>query len=281
MKYIMPLLVAVLLVSCVSVGVEKSDITLPLGESQITLPRGAKGTIVIASEKPSPFVIMYHGYASTKDEVGNMFKDEAEKLETMGISSLRIGYRGWDGPEFDETFISVDTMMEDGQEALDYVKSLTYADSKRIGLLGFSMGGGVAQYIAGTNSKEIAAVTTWSSSIEYDSLLREEDKATAIKDGKIELDLGWKTITHSKEFVESLNNYDPLETSKKYKNAFLILDGTDDYLYANTAILSKTHPQAEVYEIPGADHIYLVLSGDNTLSNEAIDKTANWFKENL
>lgn len=281
MKYIMPLLVAVLLVSCVSTGIEKSDITLPLGESPVTLSNGAKGTLVIASETPSPFVIMYHGYASTKDEVGNMFKDEADKLAAMGISSLRIGYRGWDGPEFDETFISVDTMMEDGQEALDYVQSLPYADSKRIGLLGFSMGGGVAQYIAGTNSKEIAAVTTWSSSLEYDSLLSEEDKAKAMKDGKIEMDLGWKTITHSKAFVESLNNYDPLETSKKYKKSFLIVDGTDDYLYANTAVLSETHPQAEVYEIPGADHIYLVLSGDNTLSNQAIDKTAKWFKANL
>ena len=281
MRFIIPALIVVLLISCVSTGIEKVDVTLPLGESSITLPSGAKGTLVIASEKPAPFVIMYHGYASTKDEVGNMFKDEADKLAAMGISSLRIGYRGWDGPEFDETFITVDTMMEDGQEALDYVQSLTYADSKRIGLLGFSMGGGVAQYIAGTNSKEIAAVATWSSSIEYDSLLGEEDKAKAITEGEIELDLGWKTIIHSKEFVESLNSYDPLETSKKYNNPFLIVDGTDDYLYANTAVLSKTHPQAEVYEISGADHIYHVLTGDNTLSNEAIDKTAKWFEATL
>jgi len=78
-----------------------------------------------------------------------------------------------------------------------------------------------------------------------------------------------------------LNSYDPLETSKKYNNPFLIVDGTDDYLYANTAVLSETHPQAEVYEISGADHIYHVLTGDNTLSNEAIDKTAKWFEANL
>jgi uncharacterized protein len=281
MKYILPLLLVVLLFSCVSNGVVKSDIVLPAGESMITLASGAKGTILIASEEASPFVIMYHGYASSKDEVGNMFKDEAVKLQAMGISSLRIGYRGWDGPEFDETFITVHTMMEDGQEALDYVQALSYADCEQIGLLGFSMGGGVAQYIAGNNAKEISAVTTWSSSIEYSSLMSEEDKAKAITDGKIELDLGWRKITHSREFVESLDSYDPLKTSKKYKNALLIVDGTDDYLYANTAVLSKTHTQAEVYEINGADHIYHVLSGDNTLSNDAIIKTAQWFNTNL
>ena len=91
----------------------------------------------------------------------------------------------------------------------------------------------------------------------------------------------WRTITHSKEFTKSLDSYDTLETSKKYKNPFLIVDGTNDYLYANTAVLKKTHPQAEVYEINGADHIYLVLSGDTTLSNEVIDKTAMWFEATL
>lgn len=164
---------------------------------------------------------------------------------------------------------------------LEYVQALPYADCDRIGLLGFSMGGGVAQYIAGTNAKEIAAVTTWSSSIGYTSLMDDESKAQAIEDGEIVIDLGWRTITHSKEVVESLDNYDTLEISKKYKNPLLIVDGTDDYLYPNTAVLSDTHPQAEVYEIAGADHIYHVLSGDNTLSNEAIDKTAKWFYANL
>lgn len=247
----------------------------------ITLPSGAKGTVLIADVEAAPFVIMYHGYASTKDEVGNMFKDEAARLQTMGISSLRIGYRGWDGPEYDETFITVHTMMEDGQEAFDYVRSLPYSDSKRIGLLGFSMGGGVAQYIGGNNAKNIAAVTTWSSSVEFTSLMEEDIKAKAVAEGEIEIDLGWRKITHSREFVESLDSYDTLETSKKYKNPLLIVDGTDDYLYANTAILSETHPRAEVFEINDADHIYQVLSGDKTLSNMAIDKTAQWFEENL
>ncbi|MDC7234718.1 MAG: alpha/beta hydrolase [Spirochaetales bacterium] len=279
MKKFFTILLAVLSVSCTSMN--KADVSLPMGESTITLPSGAMGTILIADGNEAPFVIMYHGYASTKDEVGNMFKDEAARLQAMGVSSLRIGYRGWDGPEFDQTFLSVHTMMEDAQEALDYVRSLPYADNNKIALLGFSMGGGVAQYIAGTNAKKVAAVATWSSSIEYASLMEEEDKQAAVKEGQVELDLGWRKITHSQEFVESLDSYNPLETSKKYTGPFLIVDGTDDYLYPNTAVLKETHPRAEVFEIQGADHIYHVLSGDTTLSDMAIDKTADWFKEQL
>jgi dienelactone hydrolase len=281
MKKILSLLFAVLAISCATGSMKKADIVLPSGESEIILPSGAKGIVLIADEKEAPFVIMYHGYASNKDEVGNMYKDEAARLQAMGISSLRIGYRGWDGPEFDQTFLSVHTMMEDAREALDYVRSLSYADCKRVALLGFSMGGGVAQYIAGTNPTEIAAVVTWSSSIEYGSLLEDEDKQTAIAEGRVELDLGWRKITHSREFVESLDSYDPLESSKSYKGPFLIVDGTDDFLYPNTAILKRVHPRAEVFEIEGADHIYHVLSGDTTLSDMAIDKTAQWLDEQL
>lgn len=281
MKKIISLLFAVLSISCATGTMKKADVLLPAGESEITLPSGARGTVLIADGKEAPFVIMYHGYASNKDEVGNMYRDEAARLRAMGISSLRIGYRGWDGPEFDETFITVHTMMEDAREALDYVRSLPYADCGRIALLGFSMGGGVAQYIAGTHPDEIAAVATWSSSIEYSSLLEEEDKRTAIADGKVELDLGWRKITHSREFAESLDSYDPLESSRKYKGPFLIVDGTDDFLYPNTAVLKDAHPQAEVFEIEGADHIYHVLSGDTALAEKAMDKTARWLEEQL
>ncbi len=279
MRKIFYVLAAALICSCASNVVKNTQEVLPLGESMITLPSGAKGTVLIAGVEASPVVIMYHGYASSKDEVGNMFKNEAAELQKMGISSLRIGYRGWDDPEFDETFITIDTMMEDAQEALDYVQSLTYSDNDKTGLLGFSMGGGVVQYIAGMNPKEISAVATWSTSIDYTTLLEESDKETARNKGAVELDLGWRTITHSKAFVESLDSYDPLETSQKYKGPLLIVDGTDDYLHANTAILKETHPQAEVYEINGADHIYHVLSGDNSLSNMAINKTAQWFSD--
>lgn len=70
------LFVVVLLGSCAS-KVQKADVELPLGESMITLPDGAKGIVLLASEKAAPFVIMYHGYASTKDE--------ASKLQSIGI----------------------------------------------------------------------------------------------------------------------------------------------------------------------------------------------------
>lgn len=281
MKKVLCVLATALLCSCASNIVKNDEVILPMGESMITLPSGAKGTILIASEEAAPVVIMYHGYASTKDEVGNMFKDEAAELQKMGISSMRIGYRGWDDPEFEETFITIDTMMEDAQEALDYIQTLTYTDNDKIGLLGFSMGGGVVQYIAGMNPDEISAVATWSTSIDYTSLLEASDKETAMKNGLVELDLGWRTITHSKAFVESLQCYNPLETSRQYKGPLFIVDGTDDYLHANTAILSEIHPQAEVFEISGADHIYHVLSGDHTLSNMAINKTAQWITENI
>ncbi len=276
----LPLILTLVFTSCASS--KKSDIILPMGESEITLPGGAKGTLLLASDRKSPFVIMYHGYASSKDEVGNMFRDTADALSERGISSLRIGYRGWDSPEYSETFLTLHTVMEDALEALEYVQALPASDTKKIGLLGFSMGGGVVQYVSGTRPKEIASAATWFSSIEYTSLLNSQDRAAALRDGQVTVDLGWRTITHSREFVKSLTAYNTLETSRAYKKRpLLIVDGTEDYLFSNTAVLKTIHPRAEVYEVKRADHIYNVLSGDSLLADTVIAKTAQWFAKTL
>ncbi len=278
------LAVSVLLISCAGqAGHEKIAIDLPIGESSMTLPSGATGTIVVASDQASPFVIMYHGYGSQKDEVGNMYKDLASVLQDKGINSLRIGYRGWDSdaPQFDQEFITVDTMLEDAQEALDFVLSLPYADENRVGVLGFSMGGGIAQIVSGRNPDDVAAMATWSSSIAFAGMVSDDDKAAARRDGAVTIDLGWRTITHSAGFVDSIEAYDPLSYFSAYTSPLLIVDGTDDFLYPNTAVLQGLRPDAEVYEIQGADHIYHVLSGDDSMARDAMSKTAMWFAANL
>ena len=69
---------------------------LAVQEKAVTLEGGIQGILCEPeAESPLPAVLMLHGFASQKDEVGNMYKRLAAALGEQGIASLRIDFRGW------------------------------------------------------------------------------------------------------------------------------------------------------------------------------------------
>lgn len=62
----------------------------------MTLDNGVVATLAMpASDSAVPAVLMLHGFASVRDEVGEMYKRLAAELGERGIASLRIDFRGW------------------------------------------------------------------------------------------------------------------------------------------------------------------------------------------
>ena len=65
-------------------------------EYTVTLDGEIAGVVVQPSgDGPFPAVLMLHGFASSKDEVGGMYQRLAAQLGEQGIASLRIDFRGW------------------------------------------------------------------------------------------------------------------------------------------------------------------------------------------
>lgn len=257
-------------------------------EYVVTLDNDIQGTIVQPTvEGKVPVVVMLHGFASTRDEVGEMYKRLAAALGERGIGSLRIDFRGWgeSGGEMVES--SITGQVEDATTAYNYLTTLEFVDTERIGLIGFSLGGSIAVFSAGEHPGWYHSMALWSASRDVHSAFVEElgqenfDKAAA--EGQVTIDLGWREVTLGAEFFTSLTAYDAEVLFPQYQGAFLVVAGSED-ASADSLDWYLTQAQGQLraaFLVDGADHIYGVLSDDQALADTVILATADWFTMTL
>jgi uncharacterized protein len=244
-----------------------------------TTPRRGKG--------PFPTVLLLHGTASSKDEVGNMYARVAAKLSAEGFASLRIDFAGCGDSKQPQTAFTFTEEVSDAKTALNWLSANGKVDADAIGMVGFSQGGRVAATVAGTDSR-IKALTTWSSWVEdgtkaYLLFGGEEGYAKAKQDGHVVVDLGFRTWDFSLEYFEAMKASQPLKDIAGYKGPLLGIEGTDDFLWPQTKIqaLEAGSYEQVLHIVPGADHIYHVLTPDQTQADDVIDTTAEWFAQTL
>lgn len=254
-------------------------------EYVVTLDNGIVGTVVEPqAEGPVPAVLMLHGFASVRDEVGNMYKNLAAALGEEGIASLRIDFRGWGESAGNMVDSTVQGQVEDAATAYNYLIAQPFVDASRIGLIGFSLGGSIAIFTAGEHPDWYQSMVLWSSGTDLPGIFLEElgqenfDKAAA--DGQVTIDLGWREVTLGAGFFTSLSQYDAEAEFVKYQGSFLVVAGTEDFSggYLDWYLDNAQGSLRAAYLVPGADHIYGVLTEDQTMANLVIQRTAEWFK---
>ncbi len=257
-------------------------------ETTVDVGNGIVGVLnqPVGAEK-APAVLMLHGFGSQKDEVGNMYKNLASALAEKGVASLRIDFRGFGKSDGDTGAASADTMVEDARTAYEYLKTVPSIDPKRIGVLGFSLGGGIAVIDAAQHPDGYKSMVTWSSvgdmAKDFLEELGQEAFDTAAAKGVVGLDLGWRTIVLKKDFFDSLKRYDLAALAKEYPGAYLGIAGDQDFsaAYVQGFVDSVKGSPKEAWIVPGGDHIYGVLGDDQTMANSVIRKTAEWFAKTL
>jgi len=257
-------------------------------EYAVTLEGEIAGIVVEpAGDGPFPTVLMLHGFASQKDEVGDMYKRLAAALAERGIASLRIDFRGWGESGGGMENSTVTGMVEDAATAYAYLLEQAFVDPERIGLLGFSLGGAVSLASAGQNPAwyKSLAIWSWGGNLAEEMLdgFTQEQLDTAATEGKVTVDLGWREVTLGKAFFESLSALDVEAEFLKYPNAVYVVAGTEDFsgAYVDWFMENAQGELKAAYLIKGADHIYGVLSDDQTMANAVIRTTADWFVMSL
>jgi uncharacterized protein len=261
---------------------DEQQVSIPAGSYSIpgvlTLPkaRGRRADV--------PAVLMLHGTASQKDEVGDMYKREAQRLGAVGVASLRIDFAGSGDSTLPQTAFTYTEEVADTKTALTWLTRRPEVDARRLGLVGFSQGGRVAATVAGTD-RRVKAVTTWSTWSEDGStaylLFGPDAYAEAKRNGRVTVDLGFRTWTYSLAFFDSIKASHPLRDIAAYHGPLLGIDGTDDYIWPQTKdLLYAAGSYDETFHaIPGADHIYHVLTPDQTQAEDVLNTTAAWFAE--
>jgi dipeptidyl aminopeptidase/acylaminoacyl peptidase len=234
-----------------------------------------------------PAVLMLHGFGSTGDEVGNMYLHEAQQLALRGYASLRIDFAGSGLNPQPFTENTYDGMVADSLAALDWLIAQRNTNDARIGILGFSLGGKLVATIGGTDQR-VKALASWSGAIENGIgslafLMAYYPEALA--NGHVVVDLGWRTVDLSIAWYQTMMASTALDQLAGYAGPMLLvageLDTTVDPDVSRHAAGASGSFDVTLRIIPGADHIYLVLTPDQALANGVISLTADWFKAKL
>lgn len=254
-------------------GFKEYPVTLEQGIAAIVTEPEATG--------PVPAVLMLHGFASHKDEVGDMYKRLAAALAEQGIASLRLDFRGWGESAGGMENSTVQGMVEDAELGYSYLTSLDFVDDSRVGVIGFSLGGRIAIVSAAQHPDWYQTMALWSTggNIPPD-FLGQEYLDAARANGQVTIDLGWREVTLGAAFFDSLTLYDMEMAYPQYAGSVFIVAGSEDpdpAAYLQWYLDNAQGSLRGAYLVEGGDHIYAVLTDDQAMAESVIETTADWF----
>jgi uncharacterized protein len=262
--------------------IRETLVWIPAGDHQIpgifAVPRagGVQGTY--------PAVLMLHGAWSQKDEVGNMYKRLARALAARGYASLRIDFAG--SGDSKQTYLDLtrDNSVSDARTALDWLVAQPQVIASRVGVQGFSRGSSIGSTLVGTDTR-VMAFGSWSGAIYNGTLDQANYDACIANGGHLVMDLGWTQVDVSCDYFTSEAAGRALDDIAAYANPILLVAGAADTVVdpnvSRNAVAAVQSLDATLRILPGADHIYLVLTPDQTLANQCITITADWYAEKL
>lgn len=221
-----------------------------------------------------PTIIILHGFGGNKMGPHFMFVKFSKILADLGYASVRFDFAG--SGESDGEFINMTLSgeLEDAENILEYVKSLDFVDTQKIGVVGFSMGGAVASMLAGIHSKDIKALCLWSPAGNMSEIVVNDfigqGYAQFLDNGYHEYD----GLVFGKKFVDDLKKTDIYNIASKYSGNTLLLHGTSDEvvsLKASEKYLETYGDKAKLSVIDGADHLFSRQSWKQELIGHSID----------
>ncbi len=123
--------------------------------------RLAGSLMIPAGSGPFPAVVLIHGTGNHTRDVNisghHPFKVLAEYLALRGIASLRTDKRGCGSSGGTYQYYDIDNFVADGHAAVDYLRSRTEIDPRKVGLIGLSQGGLLAPMMA-AQSDDVAFI---------------------------------------------------------------------------------------------------------------------------
>ncbi|NVK57834.1 MAG: alpha/beta fold hydrolase [Alteromonadaceae bacterium] len=263
-----------------------AEVTLSLDNGQYKVPAIVN---VPVSPAPVPAVVLLHGTASHKDEVGNLYKRLAAALESAGIASIRIDFAGTGDSTVSYRQYTLNNAVRDARLALNYMLNHASVDASRIGVVGFSQGGLIAQLLI-ARSPEIQSFVAWSS-VADDGIgsfepLFEAHYETAKQNGFVTQQYSWRApLDFSVEWFEQIKQQRSLSDMANYDGALLAIAGSADQVVNPQAAIrlieaSNAHP-AQAVIIKDASHIFNVLNNTASQDEQLLELTRRWLLQTL
>jgi alpha/beta superfamily hydrolase len=252
-----------------AVEIQSRGLTL---RGMMHIPDGISGKI--------PMICIFHGFTGNKMEPHFIFVKLSRMLEKKGIASVRFDFGGSGESDGDFIDMTISKELEDAENILDYVKSLEFVDTKRIGITGLSMGGAVASMLAGDRRDDIRSLCLWAPAGNMADIvtygMKKEEIDVVKRNGY--RDVGGLLV--GSDFLNDVFSLDIYKRAAEFDKNVLLIHGDKD----PTVPLAASEKYLEVYETRAVLHI--VEGADHTFNNknwedEAIEYTIGFFEGEL
>jgi dipeptidyl aminopeptidase/acylaminoacyl peptidase len=225
-----------------------------------------------------PGVVFFHGFTGDRMESHWLFVKCSRALAETGIASLRFDFYGSGESEGQFREVTLQGEVSDASTAVEFLRRQPGIDTKRIGLLGLSMGGAIAARI--TERVKARALVLWAALARPAELRALAERTTKPIPGANGL-REYSGHEVSSQFLDNIEKVDPLKTIARFRRPTLIIHPEKD------EFLSLSHPEdyfqaagAAIKEkviIPGADHTFTSVAWER----EVIARTVGWFRRHL
>lgn len=108
-----------------------------------------------------PGVVIFHGFASHKIGRNRSYVKLAEALSQNGIAVLRFDFGGCGDSEGSLSDMTIHSLISDGSAAINFLKTQSFIDQDKIGIVGSSLGGAIAVLTSVLVAKDIKALCLW------------------------------------------------------------------------------------------------------------------------
>lgn len=221
-----------------------------------------------APRRRAPGVLLLHGFPGAEKNA-----DVARALLQRGLAVFTLHFRGAWGSEGEYAFHN---LIEDARAALDYLAGRDGVEPRRLGVLGYSMGGWTALQLASRERrlKAVAAVAPVGSDggralEESRDFIKRSCAALRVSDPEALAD----------DFFASVRPRDPVEAARALgRRPLLLVHGDRDPLiplHISKDILAAAQGPKRLVVFKGAEHHFLP-------QRERLARLlAGWFKERL
>jgi uncharacterized protein len=242
------------------------------------------------SQNKFPAVLLCHGFGGNKSGKFRLFVRIAEQLAKCGIAALRLDFRGAGDSEGDFKDTTIQSQLEDAQIAFEYLKNHPLIDTKRIGILGRSLGGMIS-YATATRFPDVKSVALWAPVFDGKPWLEKKiaEKPAEPKFRSIQFDKALNSYTFlgtplSAAFIREFFSFNGENELQKLSHIPLLLifgekDPVVEKYHQDQYEAIRRHASAYTKKLvlPLSDHDFSVPDEQKILLQETVD----WFQKHL
>ena len=233
-------------------------------------------------DAPCPAIAFFHGFTGTKVEPHRVFVKTARELAAIGFYVLRFDFRGCGDSEGDFSEMTIGGEVSDAIKSIDVLTAMSGVDPERIGTLGLSMGGCVAAFVSGQDTR-VKSTVMWAP-LSDDPPDRKNEILERVKNPPTpeEIALANPNIV-GKAFYEELPKISPSATIQAFTGALLVIHGSGDDVVPVShgkryyELMRERDALTELEIIDKADHTFNAVAWEQAV----VVKSVDWFQRTL